>query len=133
MFVQRGAPSDKQEAALLGFILSRHMAFMHLVPHWRPQDAVTLVLSGTVTAIVAAFNSRAVQKLAADIGDAGEVIVIRPEPMVVEPPKRKLGTLGDLIVRWRRAGKSVRDIAVDIGSETTDIRAVLRKAGEDPD
>lgn len=132
MFIQRGVARDKQEAALLQFILDRRMSMLHRVPWWRPEDAATLVQAGTVGVIVAAFDSKAVHQLAAEIGTAGKVIVIRPEPRVVEPPRQKLGTLSDLILRWWRGGRSVREIAVDIGGETTDVRQVLRRHGEDP-
>lgn len=132
MFIQRGVPSDKQEEALLAYIASQRLSMLHRVPWWKPEDAVTLVQAGNVNVIVAAFDSRAVQQLAADIGHHGKVIVIHPEPRIVEPPRGRLGTLADLIVRWYRGGRSVQDIAADIGSEATDVRAVLRKHGEDP-
>lgn len=132
VFIQRGVPRDKQEEPLLQFIRERHMSMLHRVPWWRPEDAVTLVQAGTVGVVLAAFDSKAVQQLAAAIGDAGKVVVVHPEPRVIEPPRGRLVTVADLILRWFRGGRSVKDIAADIGGETTDVRQILRKAGEDP-
>jgi hypothetical protein len=132
MLIQRGVSSAKQEAVLLPYILSQHLSMSYRVPCWRPEDAVALVRSGMAAAVVAAFNSKVVQQLAAEIGAAGNVIVVHPEPMVVEPPRRQLGTLGDLILRWWRRGRTVQEIALDIDGDTTDVRQILRRSGEDP-
>lgn len=103
-----------------------------IVPHWRPADAVQLARDGRVDTVVAAFDSRAVQQLAADIDGDAQVVVVHPEPKVITPPRHPLGTLADLILRWFRRGKSVQQIAADIDGDTTDVRAILRKHGEDP-
>lgn len=104
-----------------------------IVPPGQPADAVRLARDHRVDTIVAAFDSRVVQQLAADIGDDAQVLVVHPEPKVIEPPpKRGLATIGDLILRWFRRGRSVQQIAIDIDENTTEVRAILRKYGEDP-
>jgi hypothetical protein len=133
IFVQRGAPTDKQTTACLRYALGQRWSVLVIVPYWQPQDAVQLARDGRIDKLVAAFDSKAVQQLAADVDGDAEVLIVHPEPRVVEPPKRKLGTLGDLIVRWFRRGKTVSEIALDIGEETTDVRAILRRYGEHPD
>jgi hypothetical protein len=132
IFVQRGASVDKQTTACLRYVLGEHWSMLAIVPFWRPEDAVKLVRDQRIDRIVAAFDSKAVQHLAVEVDGEAEVVVVHPEPRVIEPAKRKLGTLGDLIVRWFRRGKTVAEIAADIDGDTTDVRAILRKYGEDP-
>jgi hypothetical protein len=132
ILIQRGVPTDKQTEALLRYVLGERWSMLAIVPWWQPADAVTLVRTGEVDTVVCAFDSKAVRQLAADIGATGTVMVIHPEPKVVEPPRGRLGTVADLVLRWWRNGKTVGEIALDVGSDTTDIREVLRRAGEDP-
>lgn len=134
IFVQRGPVSvQKQTAACLAFIRSERLSLFAIVPYWAPGDAVQMVKSGTVTTIVTAFDSRAAQALASEIDDAGRVVFLHPTPTAIEPPRMSsLPAIGELIVRWFRSGRSVREITRDVGGETIDVREVLRKAGEDP-
>lgn len=134
IFIQRGPVSvARQTAACLAFIKSERLSLFAIVPYWAPEDAVQMVRSGTVSTIVTAFDSRATQTLAADIDGAGQVVYIHPTPTVVHPPRlSSIPAIGELIVRWFRSGRTVREITHDVGGETVDVRDVLRKAGEDP-
>lgn len=134
IFLQRGGPSaERQIEACLDYCAAVHYPALAIVPPGRPGDAVQLVRDGRVQVIVTGFDSKAAQQMAAEIDDAGRVEVIHPAPRVIEPPRHKLATLGDLIVRWFRHGKSVKEIAADIDEKTIDVRAILRKYGESPD
>lgn len=134
IFVQRGGPApDRQIAACLHYCAAEQYPMLAIVPPGRPGDAVQLVRDGRVQVIVTGYDSKAVQQLAADLDDLGRVEVIHPQPRVIEPPRHKLGTLGDLILRWWRRGKTVKEIAADIDEPTTDVREILRKYGESPD
>lgn len=132
IFVQRGAPADKQTTACLRYVLAEHWSMLAIVPHWQPADAVKLARDGRIDTVVAAFDSRAVQQLAADLDGDAQVVVVHPEPKVVEPPKHKLLGIAELILRWFRHGKTVQEIATELEGDTTDVRAILRRHGEDP-
>lgn len=132
IFVQRGAPAEKQQVACIDYALGQHWSVLAIVPHWHPDDAVTLAKAGRIDHVVAAFDSKAVQQLAADVDGDAEVVVVHPAPRVIEPPKHKLGTLGELILRWFRAGRTVREIATEIDGDTGDVRELLRRYGEEP-
>lgn len=135
IFVQRGGPSrDRQTEVCLGYCDTMEYSMLFVVSPRRPHDAVELVRQRYVSVIVAGYDSKAVQQLAAEIGDAGRVEVVHPTPRVIDPPKQHgIGTLADLIVRWFRRGKPVKQIAIDIDGNTTDVREILRKYGERPD
>lgn len=132
IFVQRGVPADKQTSACLRYALAQPWSVLAIVPPWQPADAVRMARDGRIDTVVAAFDSRAVQQLAVDIDGDAQVVVVHPEPKVIAPPKHGLGTLADLILRWFRHGRTVKEIAVDIDGDTTDVRAILRKHGENP-
>jgi len=132
IFTQRGAPVEKQRAACIDYALGQHWPVLAIVPYWHPDDAVTLAKTGRIDHVVAAFDSKAVQQLAADVDGDAQVIVVHPTPRVIEPPKHKLGTLGELILRWFRNGKTVKEIAADVDGDTDDVRAILRRYGENP-
>lgn len=133
IFIQRGVPTDKQEAACLAYCLNdMQYSVLWFVRPDSPRDAVLLARDNLITAVVTAFESRAAHQLAADIAEVNphvRVEVVHPVPKVLEPPKHGLGTLGDLIVRWWKRGKSVEEIARDIDGETTDVRGILRRYG----
>jgi len=132
IFTQRGAPVEKQRAACIDYALGQHWSVLAIVPYWHPDDAVTLAKSGRIDHVVAAFDSKAVQQLAAAIDGDAQVVVVHPEPRVIDPPKHALISIGELILRWFRNGKTVKEIAEVIDGDTTDVRALLRKYGEDP-
>jgi DNA-binding NarL/FixJ family response regulator len=132
IFVQRGAPAEKQRNACIDYALGQHWSVLAIVPPGRPDDAVTLAKNGRIDHVLAAFDSKAVQQLAADLDGNAQLVVVHPEPRVIEPPKHKLGTLGELILRWFRSGKTVKEIAELADGDTTDVRAILRRHGEDP-
>lgn len=134
IYLQHGAnapPGDKQLEACIDYCQDIGYLLLAIVPA-DAADAAKLVESGRVDVIVAGYDSRSVQHLAARIDGAGRVEVIHPEPRVVEPPRSGLGTLSELILRWFRRGRSVRQIADDLDGDTTDVRAILRKYGEHP-
>lgn len=135
IFIQRGVEVRKQTAACIRYIESEHWSMLHVVPYHAPHDAVRLVRDGTVDVVVTAYDSRAAQALAADIGHAGRVIFVHPNPTEIPPPPRKLRSgVTELILRWwRRGDRSVADIAADVETDTTEIREILRRAGEHPD
>lgn len=141
IFIQRGVPYDKQQLACVTYVDEQRLAMLALVPHWAPQDAVAMARDGEVTAIVTAFESRAATALAADVAPYGAtVVVVHPEPHVLQPPQRPAEhspvfglRLVEVVQRWWRGGRSVQMIAEDIGTDTTDVRAILRQAGEYPD
>lgn len=134
IFIQRGTPAAKQVDACLAYTEGEHWGMRHYVPHWAADDAVRLVRDGVVDVIVAAFDSKQLRDLAADVGAAGRVMFIHPSPTVIEPPPpRLLPGVRALIVRWWRGGRSVQRIAADVEQETGEIRNVLREAGEEPD
>lgn len=133
IFVQKGAPAEKQTTACLKYVLNQRWSMLAIVPYWQPGDAVKLVRAGRVDTVVAAFDSKAVQQLAVEIDGDAEVMVIHPEPKLVEPPKQRIGTISDLILRWFRRGKTVQQIAIEEDWNTSDVRAILRRHGEDPD
>ena len=133
IFVQRGGPSrDRQIEACRQHCATERYSMLAIVLPGRPHDAVQLVRQHRVSVIIAAYDSKAVQQLAAELDDAGRVEVVHPTPRVIEPPKHKM-TIGDLVVRWFRRGKPVKDIAAEIDGNTTDVRDILRKYGEHPD
>jgi len=132
IFVQRGAPREKQRSACARYVLAQGWSVVAIVPHWHPDDAVQLARSGRVEEVVAAFDSRAVQQLVEDLAGAAEVIVVHPEPRVIEPPKHVAASIGELIIRLFRKGRTVKEIAGLVDGDTTDVRAILRKYGEDP-
>jgi hypothetical protein len=132
IFIQRGAPAEKQQAACIDYALSQHWSVLAIVPHWQPEDIIHLADAGRIRHVVAAFDSKAVQQLAADVERKAAVVVVHPEPRIIEPPKHGLGTLGELILRWFRKGRTVEEIAAEVDGDTTDVRAVLRKYGVDP-
>lgn len=134
IFVQRGGPSrDRQIEVCRQYCAEAEYSMYAIVRPERPDDAVRLVRHHGVAVVVAGYDSKAVQQLAADIDTVGRVEVVHPTPRVIEPPKHKLGSLGDLIVRWFRRGKPVKEIAAEIDENTTDVREILRKYGEHPD
>lgn len=131
IFVQRGALDGKQQKVCLEYIDRQHWSMLHVVPYWAPEDAVSLVRDGTVDVIVTAFDSQAARALAADLGPHGRVLFVHPAPTVIEITARlRVASLVDLILRWRSKGRTIEEIAEDIDGETTDVRAILRRAGE---
>lgn len=132
IFVQRGVPAEKQRVACIDYALSQHWSVLAIVPHWHPEDIVRLAQDGRIRHVVAAFDSRAVQQLAADVEGAAEVIVVHPEPRLIEPPKHAAGSIGELVIRWFQKGRTVKEIAGLVDGDTTDVRAILRKYGVDP-
>lgn len=132
IFIQRGVSSSKQTTACLRYILAEHWSPQAIVPFWQPADAVRLARDGRIDTLVAAFDSKVVQQLADDLDGDAEVIVVHPQPKIVAPRRHGLGSIGDLILRWWRRGKTVEQIAIDVDGDTTDVRAILRRYGEDP-
>lgn len=121
IFIQRGAPEPKQTGACLDYIVGQRWNLKHVVPYWSPDAAVALVRDGAVGVIVAAFNSKALALLAADIGDTGEVMYVHPQPTVVRP-HRKLPSIGDLVRRLRGRGESTQEIAGFLEIDTGEVR-----------
>lgn len=132
IFVQRGAPREKQRSACAMHAVAQGWTVLAIVPHWRPGDVVQLARAGRVKHVIAAFDSRAVQQMVEDLNGAAEVVVIHPEPRIIAPPKHAIGTVADLILRWFRKGRTVEEIAKDVDGDTTDVRAILRRHGVDP-
>lgn len=124
-------PAEKQLEACLAYCEDVGYTLTAIVPG-DLGDAAALVEGGRVDVIVAGHDSRAAQQLAARVVGAGRVEVVHPTPRVIEPPRASLGTLGELIHRWFRRGRTVEQIADDIDGDTTDVRAILRKYGEHP-
>lgn len=128
IFVQKGISGGKQTTLCLWYTTSQRLPMLAIVPWWATGDAVRLVKDGRVNTIVTAFDSKTVQKLAEDIDGYGQVVFVHPQPHVIVPAHHSsLPLIADLIRRWHRAGRRPEDIARDIGSETTDVRAILRK------
>lgn len=133
IFIQRGAPRDKQEQLCLDHIEAEHWELLGIVPHSAARDAVVLVSAGAVDVIVTAINSRAAQHMAADLGRDGRVVYVHPVPTEIEPRSTLPASLADLILRWWHRGRTVSQIALDVGSDTCDVRSIIRRAGEYPD
>jgi hypothetical protein len=135
IFVQAGStPAKKQTDACLLYAISNHLPMVAIIPPWVPGDAVAMCRSGEISTVITAFDSRAARQLAADIDGFGQVIYVHPEPGVIVPPARR-STVPDmdaLILRWHRAGRTPHQIAAELESDTTDVRAILRRAGEYP-
>jgi hypothetical protein len=130
IFVQRGFPADRQTTMCLRYAVEeQHYTLLAIVPHWAPEDACKLVRDGTVDVVVAAFDSKAVTQLAADLPPAGRVEVVHPRPHVVERPHHRLGSVADLVVRWWNRGRCVRQIADDLDEPTGEVRDLLRRLG----
>jgi hypothetical protein len=130
IFIQHGVEIRKQAAACIQFIDEQRWSMLHVVPSHAPEDAVRLVEAGTVQVVVTAYDSRAAQALAADIGDRGRVLFVHPEPTTIEPPKPlPPRSLVRLILRWVRRGRTVEEIAEDLEQDTGDIREVIRRTG----
>jgi hypothetical protein len=129
IFVQRGFPADRQTTMCLRYALEQHYTLLAVVPSWAPEDACKLVRDGTVDVVVCAFDSRAVTQLAADLPPAGRVEVVHPAPHVVVAAHHRVGSVADLVARWRRRGRSVRQIAEDLDEPTGEVRDLLRKLG----
>lgn len=138
ILLQRGAAWDKQIAACLEWIEQQRIPWQSVIPHGAPNEAVRLVRSGDVDTVVMAYDSRVAFAVAADIQGHGRVVVVRPEPHEIpgpDPapePKKGLPSLVDLILRWTGKGRTVEEIAADIDGDTTDVRAILRRAGKQP-
>lgn len=134
IYIQHGAnspPGDKQLEACIDYCDTVGYTLAAIVPA-DAADAAKLVEGGWVDVIVAGFDSKVVQQLAVRIVGAGRVEVVHPVPRVIEPPRSGLGTLGELIHRWFRRGRTVEQIAAELDGDTTDVRAILRKYGEHP-
>ncbi len=134
IFIQRGVPAQKQADACLEYTSAERWKMRHYVPYWAPEDAVNLVRTGAVDVVVTAYDSPEVRRLAQEVGAAGRVLFVHPRPTVVEPTHRSLpASLGDLVLRWFRRGRSVEEIAAEVDGDTSDIRDLLRQEGEHPD
>lgn len=133
LFIQRAreASIQQQTAACLRYAVEAELAVYAIAPYWAPQDAVALIDEGICDIVLVAFESRAALALAADIDGRGRVVCVHPEPKVLAAP-RHLPDLVELILRWRRRGKSIKEIARDIEENTGEIRTILRTAGEYP-
>lgn len=134
IYIQHGANAptgDQQLAACIEYCEAARYFLLAIVPA-EADAAARLVECGRVDVIVAGYDSKPVQQLAERLDGAGRVEVVHPEPRVIEPPRSGIGTLGELILRWFRRGRSVQQIAREIGGETTDVREILRKYGEHP-
>jgi hypothetical protein len=130
--VQRGFPAERQTVLCLQYAVEeQHYTLLAVVPYWAPEDACKLVRDGTVDVVVAAFDSKAVNQLAADLPPAGRVEVVHPQPHVVERPHHRLGSVADLVARWCGRGRSVRQIADDLDEPTGEVRDLLRRLGLD--
>lgn len=132
IFIQRGAPERKQEELCLGHIEAERWQLMGIVPHSAARDAAVLVSAGVVDVVVTAFDSHAAQTLAADIAPRGKVVFVHPQPTEIKP-RSSLPSIAGLIIRWFRQGRTAKDIAREVGSDTTDVREILRRMGEYPD
>jgi hypothetical protein len=127
IFIQRGPPPARKQTDLcLKYTHDHRLPMIAIVPHWAAQDAVRMVKAGAVNTIVTAFDSRVARQLAEDLDGDGCVIYVHPVPTTI-PRRSTLPALSDLIRRWHRAGRTPRQIARDIGSETTDVSEVLRR------
>lgn len=135
IFVQRGhgaPPPEKQLDACLAYCATERYAVIAIVPGV-VEDASALTADGRVTVLVAAYDSRAVQQLAVAVEGHGQVEVVHPEPRVVEPARpHAVRSINELILRMSRRGRTVEQISDTIDAETTDVRAILRRYGEDP-
>lgn len=132
IFMQRGAPDDRQQKVCFAYAEQRGYQLPHLFPWFAGDQLVKSVGCGAVDVIITAFDSKNVQQLAADVHPRARVEVVHPKPHVVEPPPpRHARSITDLIVRWRRRGKNVPEIAMDIEEDTAYVRRILRSAGED--
>lgn len=131
VYIQRGPTVKQQTTECLEYAAAEDLEVFALAPWWAPQDAVNLVRSGACDVVLVAFESRAAHELAGQL-DRGQVIRVHPVPKVIAPPKVGLPSLADLILRWRRKGRTVEEIARDIGESTGEIRSILRTTGEYP-
>lgn len=129
IYVLRAFPADRQTAACSHYITEEHWTLWAIVPPWAPGDAVALARDGTVSVVVAAFDSRAVEQLAADLPPTCRVEVVHPTPHVVEPPRHRLGSVEELVGRWFRHGRPPKQIAHDLDENTEEINDVLRRLG----
>jgi hypothetical protein len=131
IYFQRGICERKQEQACLEYIDEQRWAMTHVVPYWSADAAVALVLVGCVGVIVAAYYRKELEVIAADIAGRGQVVYVHPTPTVVRPPRRILSVV-DLVLKWHGHGRTPREIAVDLDTDSTDIRAILRRHGQYP-
>lgn len=125
IFIQRGAPEDKQYRVCLDYCDDQHWVSRHVVQHWSRDAAVALVRDGAVDVVVAAFPSKAVSLLAEEVGDLGQVVYVHPEPTVVRPA-RKLPSIGDLVRRLRIRGETTQEIAGFLDVDPEAIRRISR-------
>lgn len=130
IYLQRGVPDAKQWALCLGYITEQHWTLLYLIPWYAPHDAVTLIRADVIDTVVCAAGTKPAHQLANDVGPAGRVVYVHPHPTVMEPYHRRARTVDDLILRWSADGQDVDEIARLTGEDTTNIEALLRRAGK---
>jgi hypothetical protein len=131
IYIQRGPSAGQQTTACWAYAQAEHLPMRTIVPYFAMEQAVRMIRDRIVNVIITAFDSRAVRQLASEIEPlGGQVIFVHPVPTTIHPPHASsLPDMAGLILRWWDAGRTAHEIAQDIGSETTDVRAVLRKGG----
>lgn len=131
IYVQRGAPAGKQTTACLQYARTERVPMISIVPYYAMDQAVQMVRDRIVNVIIVGFDSRVARQLAMELDEyGGQVIFVHPTPTTIHPPRSSsLPDMDALILRWFDAGRTAHEIAQDIGSETTDVRAVLRRGG----
>ena len=131
IYIQRGEPADKQAKACLEYVRIQRLPMESIVPYYAMDQAVRMVRDRIVNTIIVAFESRAVRQLASEIDEyRGQVIFVHPTPRVIRVPRAStLPDMDEMILRWWDAGRTPHEIAQDLGGETTDVRAVLRRGG----
>lgn len=134
IYVQRGEPAGKQTTLCLRYAMSEHLPMRTIIPPHAMSQAVQMVKDRTVSVIIVAFDSRGARQLAVELEEfGGQVVVVHPVPATIHPPRHSsLPDMDVLILRWFDAGRTAAEIASDLGSDTTDVRAILRKGGRQP-
>jgi hypothetical protein len=131
IYIQRGAPAGKQTTACLQYARTEHLPMISIVPYYALDEAVRMVKDRIVNVIIVAFDSRVARQLAVATEEfGGQVVFVHPTPGTIHPPRPStLPDMDALILRWWDAGRTAHEIAQDIGGETTDVAAVLRRGG----
>lgn len=137
ILIQRASAGSERQADICApYCLEHRIAIQTIVPHWAIDQAAQLVRDRLVDVVVVAFEGRGLTEMIAAVADAGgKVIAIHPKPRELAPPRRHFGAVrlvSELIGRLYRKGRTVREIAELVDSDTTDIRSALARLGLDP-
>lgn len=131
IYIQRGPSAGQQTKACWAYAEREHLPMRTIIPYYAMEQAVRMVKDRIVNVIIVAFDSKGVRQLAVALEEfGGQVIFVHPAPTTIHPPRHSsLPDMDGLILRWWDAGRTAHEIARDVGAETTDVAAILRKGG----